>query len=336
MWKRKIPIWESRFLKRYYHACRPALMRTRFHEELPEIPVIEPAAFLDYPPSLSFTAEEEERGFAELQSWGVGRNDWFVCFHARDPAYTGTRTGFGRNEHRSTYFDCSVENLIPAMKWVAEQGGVAIRVGHLVRNALPDLGDRVIDYATKYRSDFMDIFLPAHCRYFVGNTSGLFCVARIFNVPILHTNHCPYPWAGTRIKRNLDIPKLLRRPTDGAILTLGQIDELDLLECHRDESDRLLRIFKPEVYEALGLEWVESSAEDILEACRDMQDMIEGIPMSEDARRARDDFAAFYTRAPDSPQKGGIAPSFAIKYRHLFDRSPTQSKKTCPAQFDLG
>lgn len=322
MWKRKICIVEHKMFKLVYSAFEPVLKRTRFHVTLPEMPVIEHEAFLNCPPALSFTDDERRRGFDELESWGVGRDEWFVCFHARDPAYLAERAGFGVTTNQSTYFDCSIENFIPAMEWVVKQGGVAIRVGHLVQNPLPDLGDRVIDYASHHRSDFMDIFLPAHCRYFVGNTSGLFCIARIFNVPILYTNHCPYPWAGTRHKRNMDIPKLLRRHADGKILSVAEIRDLNLLECHRDEPKRLVKIFKEQTYEELGFEWIENSSDEILDGCMDIQEMIDGVSSSMEAQRLQEIFNDYYVLAPPSPHKGRISPRFALRHRDLIEPRP--------------
>ena len=324
MWKRKIKVVESKVLKRAYIAIAPILARTRFAVTLPEMPVIEHEAFLNASPALSFTDEEREKGFNELSSWGVSKDDWYVCFHARDPVYLGTREGFGEQKPQTSYFDCSIENFIPAMKWVVEQGGVAIRVGHLVRDPLPDLGPRVIDYATRYRSDFMDVFLPAHCRYFVGNTSGLFCISRIFNVPIVHTNNCPFPWAGTRIKRNLDVPKLLRRKGDQRHLTLIEIKRLGLLECHRDEPDRLLRIFKESVYDELDLEWLENEPVDILNACMDMEDLIKGIAPPAHSHQLQEAFNGFYDKAPPSPHKGRISARFALRHEEII--APTELK----------
>lgn len=37
--------------------------------------------------NLHFTEEEEKKGKQILKNIGIGKDDWFVCFHSRDPVY---------------------------------------------------------------------------------------------------------------------------------------------------------------------------------------------------------------------------------------------------------
>jgi putative glycosyltransferase (TIGR04372 family) len=41
---------------------------------------------------------------------------------------------------------------------------------------------KIIDYASKYRTDFGDIYLPAKCKFFLGNTAGIYQVSTIFDI----------------------------------------------------------------------------------------------------------------------------------------------------------
>lgn len=312
MWKREIRVIEGKFFRRAFIALRPWLARTPFYFELPELPVAEHPAFYTGTPALRFTAEEEQRGRDELKNMGV--DSWFVCFHARDESYIAKREGFGGTENQASYFDCSIENYIDAMRYVASLGGYAIRVGASVSKPLPDLGPRIIDYASNYRSDFMDIYLPAHCKFFVANTSGIFNISRIFNVPYILTNLCPYPWVGMSGPRNLDIPKLLRRKSDGHVFTFKEAKDMGLLECHRDEPARLRSIFKEQTYNDLGFDWIENTPDEITDAVRDMLDKIEGREPSEAGKALQAKFRALYNTAP---KEGGIGPRFAIKHARL-------------------
>ena len=327
MWKRYLPIIENVWLKRTYMACLPVLKRTRFFEVLPEISVEEPPAFLERSPVLRFTDVEHERGRRELAKMGIGVNDWYVCFHARDPAYMGTRIGFGAATYKPSYLDCSIDNYIAAMKWIVARGGFAVRVGATVEKPLPEIGPRIVDYATRFRSDFMDVYLNAHCRFFVGNNSGLFSIPRIFNVPWALANLCPYPWNGKGGFRNLDIPKLLRHKSDGRILTFPELRDMGLLECYRDDLDLLRYLFNGATYEKLGLEWVENDPEDILGLTMDMMDMIEGRAPPPEAVLLQRAFRALYARAYIGPLAGGIGPRFALRHRLLI----VPSSPECPA-----
>jgi len=50
----------------------------------------------------------------------------------------------------------------------------------------------LIDYPfTKQKSEFMDIFLAATCRFCIGTTSGFWPVPQFFNKPVLMTNLIP-------------------------------------------------------------------------------------------------------------------------------------------------
>ena len=328
IWKRYLPIVENKSARRFFIACRPFISRTRFYCPLPNIPVIEHEAYLNEPPVIQFTRAEDERGRAGLLAMGVSPDDWFVCVHARDPSYIAYRKGFGKAENQSSYLDCSIENYIPAMQWIAKQGGVAIRVGSHVANALPDCGPRIIDYAKLHRDPFMDIYLSARCRFFLGNNSGLITVARIFNVPWAAANLCPMPWVGKAGWRNMDNPKLLRRNSDGHIMTFPEIAAMGLLECYGDEPERLRMLFTPETYEKLGYTWIENSPEDVLAICMDMFDMSEGRPLDSEGLRLQDAFNRLYTMGYTHLNGGGISPRFALLHRHLIEPETTMQSDT--------
>lgn len=316
MWKRRLNVVESLWLRRVFIAIRPILKRTRFYVALPAIPYDWHEVMFTRPPALSFTAAEEEQGRRQLAAMGIGPTDWFVCFHARDSAYLLTRRGFGEARH-SNYLDSSIENYFSAMQWIATLGGYAIRVGAAVDSALPDLGPRIIDYATLHRSDFMDIFLSAKCRFFLGTNSGFYNAALIFNVPVALTNMCPFPFVGMGGANIMDIFKLLRSKKERRILTLPEIRDMGLLECYRDEYERLRTLFDGATYEKLGLEWIENDPEDILGLTMDMMDKIEGRNSSTEAVQLQAAFRGLYKKAPDTRFLGGIGPRFALRHAHL-------------------
>ena len=200
MYKKRFPIVEkgiafavlnSETFKRTAHYYRLPFNSNEYHE------------FNSCGPILSFTKDEKNKGREELGTMGIGESDWFVCFHARDRKYLGA----GSEYH--DYRDCKISNYLKAAEYIAEMGGYAIRMGSVVEEALPkNIHPRIIDYATKYRSDIMDIYLPAHCKFFLGNTSGLFLIASIFDVPVACANFIPLEITPMR-KGDLYIPKKL-------------------------------------------------------------------------------------------------------------------------------
>ena len=138
-------------------------------------------------PQLEFNFIEHTTGLSKLKEMGV--DSWFVCFHARDSAYLKNKV-----KKDTSYLDfrnCNINNYVKAMEYITKKGGYAIRMGSITDQKLNTKNPKIIDYASKYRSDFMDIWLSANCKLFVGCTSGLYNVATIFNRPVALANVIP-------------------------------------------------------------------------------------------------------------------------------------------------
>jgi putative glycosyltransferase (TIGR04372 family) len=138
-----------------------------------------------------FTIREAHRtdGWDLLKKMGIPDASWFVTFHAREQGFAGDPFPSPRN--------ASLENFLPAMQEVVSHGGWAIRIGDKGMKPLPAMPG-VIDYAhSDFKSDWMDIFLLAQCRFFVGTPSGPAQVPHLFGVPTVYTNWIPmadYPY----------------------------------------------------------------------------------------------------------------------------------------------
>ncbi len=204
---------------------------------------------------LDLTAEEERRGAHLLARLGVPPGAWFVCFHARDPAYlNNSRSPVAWRYH--DYRDCSIENFVPAMRRISELGGYAIRMGSAVERALPQDDPRIIDFASTNYDPFLDIYLLARCRFLVGCTSGVHACAEFFDRPIGMTNTIPMYYVPAHTYSRF-IPKLLRDNT-GRVLSFAEMGELGIM------NDRNGRTALGGFYEENGLEVVENTADDIL------------------------------------------------------------------------
>ena len=202
---------------------------------------------------LSFSEAEDILGKQLLKKMGIGENDWFVCFHSRDRSYLGE--GYEYHDYR----DSDINNYLPAAEYIAKQGGYAIRMGSAVDKPLPkERHPRIIDYAIDYRSDFMDIYLSVHCRFFLGNTAGIIVVSWIFDVPTACANYLPLEYTPLR-SGDLFIPKKIWSRGEKRFLTYKEI--LD--------SGAGLYLYS-EQYENAGIEVVENSSDEILELAREM------------------------------------------------------------------
>ncbi len=311
MLKRHLRIYEGKLLIRIYFMLEPVLEKTRFFEAdtwneydcLREIATTRA--------TLSFTDAEEARGRQALRDMGIEDGAWFVCVHSRDSIYlqqTNHTGDWGYHDYR----DCSILNYLPAMREITKRGGYVLRMGSHVSEALGDTGDpRIIDYACRFRSDFMDIFASAKCRFFLGSTAGLFNVAWVFNVPIAHANMTPLSVLPFR-KEDLFIPKLLHRKADGGLLPLNEAFDAGFFEPER------AGLFTSGFYRDQGLEFVENSDDEILALTREMFDKLENTPADPSAAGRQQAFKAkYYGHIDDAELVGDVSSYFLDKHHEV-------------------
>lgn len=291
MVRRRVWVVQSRWAVRLYnHVILPAIAGTPFHEPLP-FHSNDYAEFNSAGPQLSFTRNEDERGRRLLSEMGVPPGAAFVCFHSRDKAYLDKEQGH-RNRSEWSYQDfrdCSIENYLPAAEWLASQGIYAIRMGSVVERPLSTANERIIDYATKHRSDFGDVWLSGRCKFFLGNDAGLICVPACLGRPTAVANYCPLYFAWWA-KDDVFIPKLYRK--SGRVLTIREVIALG--------ADHWMHVHK---FAEAGIEVVENSADDVLDLARELNARLDGtwIPGADDEKLQRAYRDAF---PPDHPSRG--------------------------------
>ena len=155
------------------------------------------------PPLLKLSKADYQCGWQCLKKLGVPDGTWFVCLHVRESGWTdskGSRSEEFRNSDINTY--------IPAIKAITDAGGWVFRMGDTSTTPLPKL-DRVLDYAhSDVKSDWMDIFLCAQCRFMIGTASGLYTVSVAFGKPVVLTNFLPAYGAYSTSVKDVFLPRL--------------------------------------------------------------------------------------------------------------------------------
>ena len=138
------------------------------------------------PPYLFFTHAEENYGKAALYKMGIPTDAQFVCFHARDSAYSNSKK---MDYSYHNYRDFNIYNMLPAAKELARRGYYVIRMGKIVATKLHSENPMIIDYATNgSRNDFMDIYILAKCSFFLTSDAGICTVAEHFRRPHAFVN----------------------------------------------------------------------------------------------------------------------------------------------------
>jgi putative glycosyltransferase (TIGR04372 family) len=212
--------------------------------------------------SFSFTIQERKLGRKELEKMGIGEDSWYVCIFARDEIYSNTVSGDTDNsctDHRNG----DIDTYISAAKYIVDRGGYVIRMGHLVSKDFGYKHEKVVDYATCCRTDFMDVYLAAHCKFFLGTASGGADLAHIFNTPFVGVN-----WVelGTSpIKKNeIFIPKHIRYINNHEDVPFNiQIDKFRYMPT-------VFGVAPEGVMSREGMEFSANTSEEILEITKEM------------------------------------------------------------------
>jgi putative glycosyltransferase (TIGR04372 family) len=228
-----------------------------------------PGFFRRTPPHLCFTESEEKKGLCALGLLGIGEGRPFFCFHARCSSYM-EKMFPGQSWNYQNYRDSSVDNYILAAEELCGRGYFAVRMGAVVKEPLKTQNQRVIDYAAKSRSDFMDIYLSAKCSFFISGNSGISLVATIFRKPVLYVNMAPMEDAFGWSPVHLFIPKKYWLKKDKRLMTFEEMLELRIVKTSRKSRDITAR-FKQE-----GIEPLENTAEEIRDAAVEMEERLSG------------------------------------------------------------
>jgi putative glycosyltransferase (TIGR04372 family) len=262
MWKRLIPICESRTLVSVFVGMLPILKRTPFYQDL-SLNNNEYYEFNNAKPSLYFTLDEIEKGSKLLTKMGVdlGKNE-FVCIFARDDAYLKQLAPYNNwSYHNSRNSD--IDSLIPSAKYLIEKGLTVIRIGSVVKKTINFSHKKMIDYPfSGYRNDFLDIFLLAHCKFLISaGVSGVCNIANVFDTPLLAVNTAETGYIPIG-KNCLYLPKKYKY--------INRNDYLHFEEAQNLEKDWWTHPAR------FGLEEVGGNPQGILEATEEMLARVEG------------------------------------------------------------
>jgi putative glycosyltransferase (TIGR04372 family) len=269
MWKRKITIipfynvayWISQHLSK--------ILKDKYtidpqrHYEILFAGCIDHHGLLEKEKSfLNFIGDELNKGRILLNQMGIPPNSRYVCLLVRDGEYQSDRTFNFNNKviDVSISRNANIDNFKKAALFLVSKGFYVVRMGSKAQKPFIVNHPMIIDYAaSNLRSDFMDIYLSAHCSFFISTGTGLDSAAHVFRKPILLTNvllTCAiihYPVKIFILKKFLD-------KNNNQFLSLQDIVNLN----------------NNVTYPFNRLKLIENSDEEILEATKDMLLSIQG------------------------------------------------------------
>ncbi len=222
------------FFKKFYIIYNTTLFFSKYFKFLKKI--IYEIDLYDYKNYLEkksiqfdFTKDEFIHGNNLLKKIKISKNAKIVCINIRDDMYL--KKNFpNKNFSYQNYRDSNIENFIPIIKKLLKKGYFVIRMGKNVKKKMKIKNQNFLDYPfSKFRSDFMDIFLVRKCNFYIGSNTGLDCLAIIFRKPLLSVNMLPISLFYLFKKKILIAPKILYR--DKKKLNLHQIFKYNVHHC---------------------------------------------------------------------------------------------------------
>lgn len=263
--------------------------------------------FNKWAPPLVLTEDEKTIGYEELADVGLTKNDWFVAFHARSNNYF-EKNFPGYNFHYHDYRNCSDLNYLEAAEYVASIGGLVFRMGTAMDDALPtERSIKIIDFATHHYTPFLDVFLCSQSRFMLANSSGLYAIATIAGVPVAAANMAPlisFPVT----KKDLFIPKMIYCNKENRVISFEEIIRRNI---HNSYSK--------DIYDSKNVSLIENSSEDILDLCKEMLDLLNGVPIPTEGIEMQREFKRrFLIPYVDGAEEGGnISYKFLQKHPEL-------------------
>ena len=214
-------------------------------------------------PSLEFSNSEIRKGNKFLESVGLPKGARFVCLTVRDSSYLAS--AYPQNDWSyHDYRNSSIINYIPAVEELTRRGYFVFRMGAVVDGPLLTQNPMVIDYAFNgMRTEFLDIFLGAHCSFCVSTATGFDGVPFSFRRPIVYVNVAPICYLQTYSIKFLLLAKTHVWLHDKTKLTFDEIVKAGV--AFSSNSSEFLKA---------GIQLLENTPEQIYQAVAEMDDRI--------------------------------------------------------------
>ncbi len=236
-------------------------------------------------PSISFTPQEELLGEALLGSLGIPEGKRFVCFHARDPVYLNTvfpEQDWSYHDYR----DSDINNYLPAVEELTQQGIYALRMGAIVEKKLQSNNPLIIDYAMNgKRTDFLDVYLGARCHFFLCSDAGISIIPEMFRWPVVYVNWVPLLGLPSfYVLNGILIPKKFYLRKEQRFLSFKEII-----------GSEIGTGYYGEIFERLGIELIENTPQEIMAVTGEMEARLQGTwkTTREDEKLQQDFWALF-------------------------------------------
>ena len=216
-------------------------------------------------PNISFNLQELNIGSRLLSKLKIPPNEQYICFHARDNAFLETVSKSADWSYHD-YRDSSIENYLSAAEEMTKRGLYSIRMGAVVKNSIDSTSPKIIDYAvSEYQSDFNDIYIGSHCRFFLCSDGGISVIPEMFRVPVVYVNWTAILRISTWVLNGLFIFKTFYLRSEDRNMTFSEIINLDFGGIETNK-----------IFQKLNIELIENTPEEIRTVSIEMDERLSG------------------------------------------------------------
>ena len=209
----------------------------------------------------NFNQEENNNGQKYLDKHEI-QKDKYVCFLLRTNEYYNS-VGLSHRNEKMEFRNVSPANYLPTIDYLIEKGFKVIRMGKGFTDPFPYSDKNFIDYAiSEFRSDFLDVWLSANCKFFLSSPCGIGSLPMMFNKPFLFADYFPVGRMISYAPKSMHLPRMA--VSNDKLLTLKEMIETGII--YKNDSN---------LYSELGVKILENSSEDILNSTKDMLKKIE-------------------------------------------------------------
>ena len=253
---------------------------------------------------LKFTSSEVKIGEKYLRDVGIEPANPYICLIVREAAWAPPTTGPSSS---GTLRSRSFEDFLLAADSLVDLGVAVIKLG--AAGTFKTDGTKIIDYAnSKDKSEFLDVYLPAHAKCVVSTMSGPDAVALVGRVPVLYIDIAQYSlcFAGTRLVTW--VPARLISQKLGRAMSLSEVFE-----------SGAGRFLGSTAFEQAGIKIEQSSPEQIRDYCLDFYQSLTNQKLDDGPMQNlyREKFHTLLSKnsvAKLAPFSSSLSPSFLEKY----------------------
>jgi putative glycosyltransferase (TIGR04372 family) len=256
-------------------------------------------------PSVSLSKSTREKGAELLKKLEVARDQQVVCYATRsDSYYQAQRLHFVqksqkiRNPNEDVYFDVG--------RYLFENGFRVFRMGKFITNSIRSDVIGIVDYATRFQSDDLDLFLLYHCKFLLNGATGIFWLRSLFGKQSVHSDI--YDLRTTFFLGDLTLLQKVYLERENRFATFK---EMLLMPGYSEEKHQ----------ERLGVRLIKNTVEEIKAVCDEMNARIDGTWVTteedEELQRRYQELIVKYSNKPEWNGGGRIGAQFLRENQDL-------------------